>query len=36
VFEDEKLIIELDGTQHRKTVKQDSIRDDWFKKMDIE
>lgn len=33
VFENKKLIIELDGTQHRKTANQDSIRDDWFKKV---
>lgn len=30
IFESKKLIIELDGTQHRKTVEQDSIRDKWF------
>jgi len=30
IFESKKLIIELDGTQHRKTVKQDAIRDKWF------
>ena len=30
IFESKKLIIELDGTQHRKTVEQDSIRDIWF------
>lgn len=30
LFEDLKLIIELDGTQHRKTVEQDAIRDKWF------
>jgi len=30
IFEDKKLIIELDGTQHRKTVEQDTIRDKWF------
>ncbi len=30
IFEDKKLIIELDGTQHRKTVEQDSVRDKWF------
>jgi very-short-patch-repair endonuclease len=30
IFEDKKLIIELDGTQHRKTKEQDSIRDNWF------
>jgi very-short-patch-repair endonuclease len=30
IFEDKKLIIELDGTQHRKTIEQDSIRDKWF------
>lgn len=30
LFEDKKLIIELDGTQHRKTVLQDTIRDAWF------
>jgi len=30
IFESKKLIIELDGTQHRKTVEQDSVRDTWF------
>jgi len=30
IFEDQKLIIELDGTQHRKTVEQDTVRDRWF------
>lgn len=30
IFEDKKLIIELDGTQHRKTVDKDAIRDQWF------
>lgn len=30
LFESRKLIIELDGTQHRKTTEQDSIRDSWF------
>ena len=30
IFEDKKLIIELDGTQHRKTIEQDAIRDKWF------
>jgi very-short-patch-repair endonuclease len=30
IFEDKQLIIELDGTQHRKTVEQDAIRDKWF------
>jgi len=30
IFESKKLIIELDGTQHRKTVDLDSIRDKWF------
>jgi len=30
IFEEKKLIIELDGTQHRKTVEQDAIRDKWF------
>jgi hypothetical protein len=30
IFESKKLIIELDGTQHRKTVDQDSVRDKWF------
>jgi len=30
IFEDLKLIIELDGTQHRKTIEQDAIRDKWF------
>jgi len=30
IFENESLIIELDGTQHRKTVEQDAVRDKWF------
>jgi very-short-patch-repair endonuclease len=30
IFENKKLIIELDGTQHRKTIEQDAIRDKWF------
>lgn len=30
VFEDRKLIIELDGTQHRKSLEQDATRDKWF------
>lgn len=30
VFEDTKLIIELDGNQHLKTLEQDKIRDDWL------
>lgn len=30
IFESLKLIIELDGTQHRKTVERDKIRDEWF------
>jgi very-short-patch-repair endonuclease len=30
IFENKKLIIELDGTQHRKTVEQDTVRDKWF------
>jgi len=30
IFEEKKLIIELDGTQHRKTVEKDAIRDKWF------
>jgi len=30
IFESKKLIIELDGTQHRKTVEQDAVRDKWF------
>ncbi|MEN6293891.1 MAG: DUF559 domain-containing protein [Methanobacterium sp.] len=29
-FEELKLIIELDGTQHRKTIELDRIRDDWL------
>lgn len=32
LFESKKLIIELDGTQHRKTVEQDAVRDEWFNK----
>ena len=32
VFRDLKLIIELAGTQHRKTVEQDRIRDEYIKK----
>jgi very-short-patch-repair endonuclease len=30
LFDDKKLIIELDGTQHRKTVEKDKLRDNWF------
>ena len=30
IFESKKLIIELDGTQHRLTVEQDRVRDEWF------
>jgi very-short-patch-repair endonuclease len=30
IFESKKLIIELDGTQHRKTIEHDTIRDRWF------
>lgn len=30
IFEEQKLIIELDGTQHRNTVELDKIRDKWF------
>jgi len=30
IFKERKLIIELDGTQHRKTVEQDAVRDQWF------
>jgi len=30
IFESKKLIIELDGTQHRKTIEQDELRDNWF------
>ena len=30
IFESKKLIIELDGTQHKKTVEKDFIRDKWF------
>jgi len=30
LFEEKKLIIELDGTQHRKTVDLDTKRDIWF------
>lgn len=30
LFEDKKLIIELDGTQHRNTVEQDKIRDEYM------
>ena len=30
IFENKKLIIELDGTQHRKTIELDAIRDKWF------
>jgi very-short-patch-repair endonuclease len=30
IFEDHKLIIELDGTQHLKTKELDEIRDSWF------
>ena len=31
IFENKKLIIELDGTQHRLSIDKDSIRDQWFK-----
>lgn len=30
IFEDKKLIIELDGTQHKNTIHKDKIRDEWF------
>ena len=30
VFEDKKLIIELDGTQHLKTINEDKIRDNYI------
>ena len=30
IFEDAKLIIELDGTQHKKTIELDEKRDKWF------
>lgn len=30
LFESRKLIVELDGTQHRKTVDLDAVRDQWF------
>jgi len=30
IFEDKKLIIELDGTQHRNSIENDRIRDEWF------
>jgi very-short-patch-repair endonuclease len=30
IFEDKKLIIELDGTQHIKSVEHDAVRDTWF------
>lgn len=30
IFENKKLIIELDRTQHKNTVEQDNIRDKWF------
>ena len=30
IFEDRKLIVELDGTQHRKTVESDRIRDEYL------
>jgi very-short-patch-repair endonuclease len=30
IFESKKLIIELDGTQHKKTIEKDAIRDQWF------
>lgn len=30
IFENKKLIIELDGTQHRKSAEHDRIRDEWF------
>lgn len=33
LFAESKLIIELDGTQHKWTVKEDAIRDDWFRSL---
>lgn len=30
IFENQKLIIELDGLQHRATIEQDTARDNWF------
>ena len=33
LFEEKKLIIELDGTQHRKTVSQDKIRDEYLQSL---
>ena len=33
VFTEKKLIIELDGTQHRKTVEQDRIRDEYLQSL---
>jgi len=30
LFEDKKIIVELDGTQHRKTIEQDKIRDEYL------
>jgi len=30
IFEDKKLIVELDGNQHRNSVDHDTIRDKWF------
>lgn len=32
IFEDKKLIIELDGTQHLKTIQKDKERDDYIEK----
>jgi very-short-patch-repair endonuclease len=31
LFESKKLIVELDGTQHRATVENDKARDEWFR-----
>ena len=31
IFNDRMLIIELDGTQHRKSLLEDSVRDEWFR-----
>lgn len=33
LFEDKKIIIELDGNQHEKRQVEDNIRDDFFKKL---
>ena len=33
LFKDKNLVIELDGTQHRKTVEKDRIRDEYLRRV---